>query len=253
MRRIIAAGMLVLFVIAGAAMRVAGADDKVVVVVDQNYPPYMYGTAQPKGLYTELIEAVFTRMGTEVEIKALPWEEALKEGEKGKAAVGGIYKNSARLKVYDYSAPLFDGRLAVYVKKGRAFPFIRLSDLQGKVIGLNRGWSYGDAFDAARKKYHFKVEEAESNVQNFRQLVAGKIDCLVADEVAASQIMHKYNLRGQVVRLDKPAAVNEAYLAFAKRLKKKDLLERFNKVLTKMKQDGSYRKLVRDFIAGGPE
>jgi polar amino acid transport system substrate-binding protein len=249
MRRTIVIGMLILCVVFATTITVFGANGKVVVVVDQNYPPYTSGTVKrANGLYTRLIEEVFARIGMNVEIRALPWKEALKEGEEGKAAVGGIYKNSARLKMYDYSEPLFEERLAVYVKKGKAFHFFGLSDLRGKVIGLNRGWSYGDKFDAARKKYHFTVEETDSNVQNFKKLMAGRIDCLVADQVAASQIINKDNWTNQVEKLDKPAAVNDAYLAFAKSLRKKDLLERFNRALAEMKKDGSFRKLVRDFI-----
>lgn len=251
MRGTVLTGMLIVCLVLGSAMTVFGANGKIVVVVDRNYPPYSYGTVKKaEGLYARLIEDVFGRMGMKVEVRALPWKQALKEGEEGKAAVGGIYKNRARLKIYDYSEPLFEERLAVYVKKGKAFNFSRLPDLKGKIIGLNSAWSYGDAFDAARKKYHFTVKEATSNSQNFRKLIAGKIDCLVADQIAASQIISKDNLTNQVEKLDKPAAINDAYLAFSKGLKKKGLLEKFNGTLEEMKKDGSYRKVVRDFIAG---
>jgi polar amino acid transport system substrate-binding protein len=249
MKRIIAVCILILFA-AGTVITASAADKKIVVVVDRHYPPYTYGTAErAKGLYTGLIEEAFTRMGREVEIRALPWKQALKEGREGRAAVGGIYKNSVRLKIYDYSRPFFEERLSVYVKRGKAFRFSRLSDLQGKVIGLNHAWSYGDEFDAARKKYHFVTEEVLSNAQNFRKLVAGKIDCLVADEIAASHIIRQEHLSDQVEKLEMPAAVNKAYLAFAKRLNKKDLLEKFNRTLEEMKKDGSYRRIVEHFIA----
>jgi polar amino acid transport system substrate-binding protein len=167
-------------------------------------------------------------MGMEVEFQTLPWEKALEEGAEGRLAVGGIYKNKARQKIYDYSEPLFEERLDVYVEKGKSFPFNRLSDLQGKTIGLNRGWSYDDPFDAARKKYHFTAEELDSNLQNFRKLLSGKIDCLVADQVAASRILHREKWSDRVESLGRPAAVNYAYLAFAKRLEKRDLLKRIN-------------------------
>ena len=254
MRSTVVTGILILCLIFGSTMTVFGANGRMVVVVDRNYPPYSYGTVKKaEGLYTRLIEGVFGRMGMKVEVRALPWKQALREGGEGRAAVGGIYKNTARLKIYDYSEPLFEERLAVYVKKGRTFHFSRLADLQGKIIGLNSDWSYGDKFDSARKKYHFTAEEAASNLENFRKLVAGKIDCLVADQVAASRIIRQENLSDKVQKLDKPAAVNDVYLAFAKRLGEKNLLERFNRTLEAMKKDGSYRRLFRDFIAGSPE
>jgi polar amino acid transport system substrate-binding protein len=251
--RRVAAGLFLFCLVIGTAVTAFGANDKIVVVVDQNYPPYMFGvgtTQKADGLYPKLLEAIFTRIGIKVEIQALPWEEALKAGREGSAAVGGIYKNNARLEIYDFSEPLFEERLAVYVKKGETFHLTRLSDLQGKTIGLNRGWSYGNEFDTAREKYRFTVEEENSNLQNFKKLVSGKIDCLIADQVAASQIIRQEHWNKQIERLDKPAAVTQAYLAFTKRLKKQDLLQRFNQALADMKKDGSYDNLVQAFAAG---
>ena len=118
-KRRVAISFLVLCVVFGTALRVLGAEDKILVVVDEKYPPYMFRIKdQAKGLYPDLIEAIFSRMGVDIEIKALPWEKALKEGENGRAAVGGIYKNKARLDLYDFSEPLFEEQIAVYVKRG---------------------------------------------------------------------------------------------------------------------------------------
>ncbi len=241
--------MLVFSAVSGSAMTALGSPDKTIVVVDEAYPPYMFGTTeQAKGLYPELIKAVFARMGAQVEIRALPWEEALKAGEEGAAAVGGIYRNDARTKIYDYSEPLFEEHLAVYVKKGKAFQFSGLSDLQGKTIGLLHGWSYGEAFDAARARYQFTVEAVHSDAENFRNLLSGKVDCVIADHVAASRVVRKENWSDRVEQLGQLAAVNKAYLAFAKSLKKETVLAAFNQALAEMKNDGSYEKLVRDFM-----
>ena len=246
--------LLVLGVAFGTATTVSGANDKIVIAVDDNYPPYMYGTTEKaKGLYPALIEQVFVRTGIEVEVRPLPWEMALKSAEEGHAAIGGLYKNNARLEIYDYSEPLFEERLSVYVKKGRAFDFTQLSDLQGKIIGLTRGWSYGEEFDAARKDYNFTVEEDISNEGNFRKLVSDKIDCLILDQVAASRIIHRENLGDQVEKLDNPAAVNHTYIAFAKHLEKQGVLNRFNQVLEDMKNVGSYEQLIQNFITNPSE
>ena len=136
MRKMLVTALVILSVVSGTAMIAFGANDRMIVVVDENYPPYTFGTAkQANGLYTKLIEAIFARMGVKVEIQALHWEEALKAGQEGKAAVGGIYKNSARLKIYDYSEPLFEERLALYVKKGETFHFTRYLTCRERSLG----------------------------------------------------------------------------------------------------------------------
>jgi polar amino acid transport system substrate-binding protein len=243
------AALLMLCVISGTVMSVLGAHHSVIVVVDNAYPPYMFGTTkQARGLYPSLIHAIFTRIGRDVEVRAYPWKKALAMGEEKNVAVGGIYKNDARMSLYDYSDPLFVERLMVYVKTGKRFPFTQFSDLQGKIIGLNRGWSYGEEFDAARGNYHLTVAEGNSNVENFRKLVAGRIDCLIADQVAASQIIQQQQLEEQVEQLNHAAAANAAYIVFAKPLKQQSVLEQFNRALAEMKRDGSYGKIIHDFL-----
>jgi len=244
----------ILIALAAGLPKGAYGKDPVRVVVDMNYPPYSTGTAeQATGLYPRLIEEIFSRLDETPDIRALHWKDALKEGEEGRAAVGGIYKTEARTKIYDYSEPLFEEHLLVYVRKGESFPFTRLSDLQGRTIGLNTSWSYGDAFDAARREHRFTVEEADSNLDNFKKLVAGRIDCLVADQVAAAQIIRQENWKDQVEALAQPVAANPAYLVFAKRLQKGEFLKKFDQALEDMKRDGSYQKIIRDYAGDVPE
>ncbi len=246
-------GMLVLLMVSLSSTTVPAQSEKVIVAVDNGYPPYMYGTKEnAKGLYPEQIKAVFSRIGVEVDVQALPWKRALRAGEEGTAAVGGIYKNKKRLKIYDYSQPIFEETLAIYVSKGAAFPFRELSDLEGKNIGINRGWSYGEAFDNARKEDLFRVQEANTNQANFQKLVSKRIDCFIVDQLAASQIIRRKNLRDKVEKLEQPAAINKAYIVFSKSMKKKELLFRFNRALSEMKEDGSYEKIVKDFITESP-
>ena len=179
-------------------------------------------------------------------------KRALRAGEEGTAAVGGIYKNKKRSKMYDYSEPIFEETMAIYVRKGDAFPFKELSDLKGKKIGVNLGWSYGEAFDNARKEGVFMVEEAHTNQTNLQKLVSKRIDCFIVDQLAASQIIQQKTMKDKVEKLEQPAAVNRAYIVFSKSINQKELLFRFNHALSEMKKDGSYEKIIKDFIIESP-
>jgi polar amino acid transport system substrate-binding protein len=223
--------------------------EKIVVVVDEAYAPYMFNAdGAAKGLYPDMIKAVFNRIGVDVEIKALPWARALLMGENGEAGIGGIYKNNKRLEVYDYSEPLFEEKLVVYVKKGNAFGFNGIPDLAGKRIGVNRAWSYGEEFDKAKAANLFATQEAADNGANFKKLIFGRIDCFIADEVSADSIIRHEHLEKQIEKLPKPAAMTPAYVVFAKKIDKKDLIKKFNSALADMKKDKSYGKLVEKFI-----
>ena len=127
--------------------------DPVNVSVDEAYPPYMYSKNNvATGLYPGIVTTIFSRIGRDASVSALPWKRALRFGEDGLGGVAGIYKNKERLTIYDYSDPLYEEKMVLYVKKGHAFAFSDIEDLRGKKVGLNFGWSYGDAIDSARKE-----------------------------------------------------------------------------------------------------
>ncbi len=229
---------------------VLSAEERITVFVDNLYPPYMYGSpTDAKGIYPELIKTVFHRMKIMVDIKALPWKRALRKGKEGQGAIGGIYKNSKRVKLYDYSEPIFKEKLAVYVKKGKTFDFKKLSDLKGKTVGVNLGWSYGQEFDKLRDKGLFKADEARGNWANLTKLTKGRVNCVVADQLSASQIIHQENFGSEIEKLLTPASVNNAYIVFAKNLNKRDLLNKFNSALAEIIKDGTYNKMVESFVS----
>ena len=228
----ISRGILVLLMGALSSATTHAQSEKVVVAVDKGYPPYMYGSQKDaKGLYPRQIRAIFSRINVEVDIKALPWKRALNLGEKGAAAVGGIYKNLERSKIYDYSHPIDEETISIYVRKGDAFPFKELTDLKGKKIGINFGWSYGEAFDKASKEGLFTVEESHTNLASLQMLVRKRIDCFVSDHLAVTQIIRQTELSDKIEKLEHPAAINKSYIVFAKSINKRELLDRFRHFL----------------------
>lgn len=224
------------------------------VVFDTANYPFMYaenGQADGKaaGLYPAIIEAVFKRMGTPVNVTSFPWKRALEMGERGEAAIGGIYKNEQRLLVFDYSDPIYTEHLYIFVRKGESFSYTTTDDLKGKMLGVIRGWSYGDVFDQAKEAGVFAVEENVSDIANFEKLLLSRVDCIIVDGLAAQQIIQKFGYQDQVERLETPVTTNDTFLVFAKSTQQTELLKRFNETLAAMKQDGSYDELVKSFEA----
>lgn len=219
----------------------------IVIAVDSGNAPFMYEKdGQAAGLYPDLLQEAFKRMGTTVSIKAYPWKRALALSERGEVGVGGIYKNDARLKIYDYSAPLFSEKILIYVKKGNGFEYKSVDDLKGKTIGVLSGWSYGDAFDQAKTQGSFKVEEVTNDNVNFEKLTLGRVDAVLAIELTAQQIISAKNYDGQVEALSTPLTISDTYLVFAKSAQQTALLEKFNSVLKAMQEDGTYDSLVKN-------
>ena len=199
------------------------AGQNIIIAVDWGHSPYMFERdGKVTGIYPTLINAIFDRMGTEVVVKAYPWKRALKKGENGDVGIGGIYQTADRLKIFDYSTRIYTERVLVYVTPKNTFAFNTLSDLEGKTIGVLRGWSYGDAFDYFRQEGKVKTKAGNNHDVSFKRLVAGHVDCIFAPELSGNQMMRQKGYQDKIVVLSKPVTINDTYLVFAKRsLKKK--------------------------------
>ena len=182
-------------------------------------------------------------MNVPAKFEAKPWKRALSEMDEGKGGVGGIYKNDERAQKYDFSEPILTENTAVYFNKGKPIDFKAVADLYGKRVGVIRGWSYGDAFDAARKDGKISVEEVPNDKANFLKLADGRLDAVLAIEEAGKSIIASEKLTA-IDQGKTFLASNKAHLAFNKSSKQVELLASFSKVIAGMRQDGSLDKIV---------
>lgn len=178
-------------------------------------------------------------------VEARPWKRAFVEIDKAQAGIGGLYKNAERLARYDFSDPIYTENIAVYYQRARPFAFHSVTDLYGKTVGVLRGWSYGDVFDAAVRAGSITVEEVSSDRSNFLKLKDGRVDAVLAVEESGKTNLATPGIFG----IDQAATYLASYpvhLAFNKRAAKTELLACFNKALLDMKRDGSFDRIVRE-------
>lgn len=220
------------------------------VAIDHANPPFMYQQdEQPRGLYPRMLQAVFARVGEPLDIRPMPWKRALLRGANAELGIAGIYQNSQRLQIFDYSVPLFEEKLLLYVRQDKPFAFRQLADLHGKNIGVIRGWSYTDAFDQAVRDGLIRTEEGSADEANLRKLASGRLDAVLVIELAGQHLIQQPGL-DNLMALPEPLSINPTYLVFAKRAQQQDLLQRFNRALQDMQADGSLQVLVQQVMQG---
>jgi polar amino acid transport system substrate-binding protein len=208
----------------------------------------MYGTTPARGFYAEIIRQAFSRVGIAVTVTGYPWKRALELGRNGAVAIGGIYQNPTRMTQFDYSLPFHLETLRVCIKAGHGFVFRGVVDLAGKRVGINRGWSYGEVFDSARREGVFTSEEASDNMANLKKLELERVDCIIIDEISLRQIVSREKWQKDLEILDFPAAVNSVHLVFAKQARQTPVIDRFNQGLLELKANGTYARLVDQYL-----
>ncbi|WP_028578805.1 substrate-binding periplasmic protein [Desulfogranum japonicum] len=222
------------------------------LAVDDANPPFMYmdsSTKKAAGLYPEMAKVLFREIGVDVDVSAYAWKRTLQLSEEGQFGVIGIYKNDKRMQIYDYSEPIFDEKIVVYAPAGQDFPFKDAMSLKGKKVGVLKGWSYGDVFDKLKGSGELTAEENSADELNFKKLLAGRLDCLLAIEEAGDSLVNKLGASGKVVKFDPPLVVNSTYIVFAKKSNQGELLKKINATVSQMKGDGSYNTMLQEIFS----
>ena len=243
-------GLALLLLGAGLAAPCHAQDaDALIVAVDANAPPFMYEEReQVHGLYPRLVGAVCDRAGLACGMRALAWRRALFELDRSTMAAAGIYKTVGREQRYDFSLPLYQERIVVVYRRQHPLEFHGLADLDNKRVGVMSGWSYGDEFDRARADRRFSAYDGDSDLQNLQLLQYGKLDAVLTIQEAMDARLQTGAYADLAVA---PAilASKATYLAINKASPQLPLLQRFNQALEKMRLDGSYQQLVKQFFA----
>ena len=195
-----------------------------------------------------LVEAIAKKINIPLESKAMgTWADAQAATKDGKAdMIFGIYYNDERAAYLDYVKPafMFDD-VAIFVAKGKEFPFKGQNDLVGKKGVTNKGESYGTEFDAFMKD-KLDVARAEGINDAFKALLDGKADYLIAGYYPGVAEAAKDGLKDKVVALDQALLTAEMFVAFSKKSPCRSLVEGFGKGITEMTTDGRFDAMLTD-------
>ncbi len=169
------------FVVLGFYQSVAFAESVILTVGE--WPPYIQKGSIDKGSVSTILTRAFKASGVDVELEFKPWKRVELEINSGKGISYGWIKTKDREEKWIYSDKLFSGIAVFAVLKGNndnEKPDLdKLSTLKNKIVGVTRGYSYGENFDA--KSSGLNIEVASTDLQNLGMLIRGRIDAFVVD------------------------------------------------------------------------
>ncbi|MCP4379470.1 MAG: transporter substrate-binding domain-containing protein [bacterium] len=229
------------------------ADDctKIMATGHPDYPAIAFKDGDNiAGAAPDLVAAIAKTLKVPLESKDMgSWEEAQAAARDGKAdLIFGIYYNDARVGYLDYVRPafMFDD-VAVFVAKGKEFPFKGQDELMVYLIGkkgvTNEGESYGTAFDTFMKN-KLDVARTDGIDEAFKELLAGKADYLIAGYHPGHAEAAKSGLKGKIVSLEQALLTAEMFVAFSKKSPCRSLASDFGQGITEMTTDGSFDKML---------
>jgi len=220
---------------------------KVVVATDATWPPMEFVNEQKEivGFDIDLMKGIAKEAGFEVEFRNTAWD-GIFAGLKNRqydAIISSVTITEERKKEMDFSEPYINAGQVLIVRKDTA-GVTTLNDLKGKSVGAQIGTTGS-----------FEVEKVEGVTLKtydelgfaIEDLVNGRIDGVVADTpIAADYALQNEKYKGKLKIVGEP--FTDEYYGIAVAKGNKELLDKMNEGLRKVKQKGLIEELKNKWL-----
>jgi len=214
-----------------------------IVLAYVDFPPYEYrgNDGTPQGTLVTIVETVFERAGIELILKFLPFQRAFLGTKRGEIdGLFNFYRTESRLAFFDYTEPIIQNPLNLFVRTNAAIQFTTLEDLEGLTIGVMRGYTYGKAFDESPL---FTREAGDTHQSNFTKLIHKRIDAYLCDRRAGIHIATENQMMAELKILPRPVIVMDGHIGFTKG-RHRAVIRKINVVIAQMHQNGEIDQLI---------
>ncbi|MEH7548997.1 amino acid ABC transporter substrate-binding protein (PAAT family) [Neobacillus bataviensis] len=217
-------------------------DDTLIIGIDDKFAPMGFRDENNKivGFDIDLAKAAAKKMGKKVEFQPIDWKTKESELSSGRIDLiwNGYTITDDRKKKVLFTKPYLKNAQVVVTRTDSKVT--KLSDLEGKVVGLQSLSSASDALDANPIKSKIKtVTEFKDNVLALNDLKSGRLDAVVIDEVVINYYMTKEKDTFKI--LDESLAPEEYGVGVKKG--NEELLKNLQKALDDMNADGTASKI----------
>lgn len=221
------------------------------LVVGDPLAPFEYDKdGKPSGLDVDIATRIFNQLGIKFEIRLVPWKRAWQMIEDGAAdAVFTTSRKPAREPFLYYpKEDMWVSEYTFFVKKGNKIsPYLGYESAKEKTIGVIKGYSYHDSFWAA----NLKLEEVISLENNFKKLLADRVDMVITDKIVGQFTLKEMGLQSQVEFYEQPVFAKGYPMPFARNSKYPNIeqvAKDFEQKLIEMKANGEYEKIVERWV-----
>ncbi|MDR7866379.1 MAG: amino acid ABC transporter substrate-binding protein [Sporomusaceae bacterium] len=226
----------------------APAKKKIVVGLDDHFPPMGFRDDKNNivGFDVDMAKEAAKRLGMEVEFKPIDWnsKEAELNGKRIDMLWNGLTITEKRKENILFSNAYMENKQIIVVAANS--PLKTKASLAGKVVGVQDGSSSIEAVEkeAAVAKSFKELKKYPDNVAALMDLKAGRIDALVVDEIVGRYYIAKK--AGDYAVLSENFGSEEYGVGLRK--DDKDLQAKLQKALDDMKKDGTSAKISQQWF-----
>lgn len=207
--------------------------NELVMVTEAGFAPYeYYENGEIVGVDIDIAKEIAKELGKELVVKDVAFDSIINEVKTGKADFGaaGISYTSERAEQVDFSINYSVSKQVVVVKENSKIT--NIDSISNKKIAVQLG-SVADTYVTDEYK-NANITREKKYLAAIQDLKDDKVDCVVMDELPAKEILN--NNTG--LKILSGSLTNDSYGMIVKK-GNIELLEAINKVLEKLKNDGT--------------
>jgi polar amino acid transport system substrate-binding protein len=244
--------MMIIGVILWMLLTMPSVADPLQVVTLQQPPLEYEADGVMKGIAVDLVNEVFGRMQQPIKLTLYPFARSLTMLKAGKAdAIFAIVKKPDRERFLIYpSEVLIDQTATLFVRKDAPIYFDGdFRALSTYRFGILRAATYGPQWDKAVKAGIIsKIEEVPDYRKIAHMLMNNRLDVMIGPRLSLLSVFKELDYQDAVQELSPPIEVVPTYLAFSKTRVAPETVEQFARTLKALKDDGTYKKIIQDYI-----
>lgn len=224
------------------------AKKKYTIATDATFAPFEF---QKDGKYIgvdiDLLNAIAKEENFEVDLKPMNFNGIIPALASNQidGAISGMTITDERKKTLDFSDKYYDSGLAMVVKNDNT-SIKSLNNLTGKTFAVKKGTSGAEFAEKNKNKYKATIKYFDDSLSTFQEVKNGNADVTFEDyPVIAYSISVNTS---KTLKIVGEKLTSEPYGFAVNKGKNKELLDKFNEGLKKIKANGQYDKILAKYI-----
>jgi polar amino acid transport system substrate-binding protein len=208
---------------------------------------------EPRGVDIDVLRQIADTAGCSVEFRKLPWARILVEIESGQIDVASSVKYIPVRDAFAlFSIPYRRGELALFARRGEVHRLLIGSidewPRTGRRLGFVNAYSFGSDIDASLAKAEIAAlsDGSPDYATGIRMLVTGRTDAFLAEDV--NVMIGEARTLGVEAAIERHPLVlppSDYHLMFSRASVPPDLVSIADRVIARMRRDGSIDRLTQ--------
>lgn len=225
----------------------SGGADKLVIAVDDTYPPMEFRDENNNlvGFDIDLAKAIGEKLGVEVEFVSTAWD-GIFEGLKSDmydAIISSVSMTTDRLEEFDFTKPYLANGQVIVVNPGDT-SITTPEDLAGKRVGVQLSTTADEAAEKHLETIDFELSKYDDIMQTFTAMEAGRLDAIVVDAAVAIDYVSKSPEKFEI----SSAQLTNEPIAVCLKKGNTELRDRIQGAIDELAQDGTLKEISVEWL-----